>query len=182
MPTDASLSHLVERNDAAQQHSYAFGAVPTRSVQLSPTSQGMFILALSRSVFPSSLLLRGFKVLDVPEQKDDHHYCHENRIEDVEEDLMRDQIATIALQVLDHSENAPDQDEAARSVQHIQVSPPRDSAAVGYRRRSLDNSNVEEDRGADEESEDHNLREETSDDDILADVVEVQRSAGLYAT
>lgn len=62
------------------------------------------------------------EVADVPEAEDSHSDGYEDRIKDVEEIFVRDQISTIALQILDHTEDAADQDHAAGCVQNDEVS------------------------------------------------------------
>ena len=110
-------------------------------------------------------------MLDIPNQEDDHYGRHQDRIENVEEYLVRNQVPSVALQVFDDSENASDQDDGAGRIQNPEVSPPRYSLAKRGSRRLPRQPNVEHNRGDDEESEDADLREETRDDDLLPNIV-----------
>ena len=65
-------------------------------------------------MFPGA---RWLEVVDVKYEKDGHDQGHEQSIEDVEEELMRDEVSSVPLDVLDHTKDASHQDDDADAVQ-----------------------------------------------------------------
>ena len=57
------------------------------------------------------------QITNVPDGEDDHDSDHEDGVKDVEEDLVGDQVAAIALEIFDNTESASDQDQEAGGVE-----------------------------------------------------------------
>lgn len=119
------------------------------------------------------------QVLNVPNDENSHGKCHENGIKNVQVDFMRNEMAVVALQILDNAENAPHKDDGARDVEYDQITSPRYLSSAGDSSGVLDQSDVEKNGGDDEEAKDEDLNEETGNDDLLAHFVHLQSSSGL---
>lgn len=130
----------------------------------------------------SPALVLGFEMLDVPDQEDYHDGCHENSIEDVEEDLMRDKVSSVALKILDDSENASDKDNGARCVKNPEISFPRNGLSKSGRSRLSSEAMMEKNGGDDEEAKDADLGEKSGDDNLLAYFVQLQGPSSLYTS
>lgn len=93
---------------------------------------------------------------------------HENRIKDVQEHLMRDQVPIIALSILDRSKYRPNEDQDADSIQNEEVPPPRDARAVHSVLRASLETVLEDAAGDDEEAEVDDLQDQACYDEVLA--------------
>lgn len=96
---------------------------------------------------------------------------------------MRDEEALVALEVLDDAEDAAHQNQRAHGVQDSQVAPPVDALAAGPGGggRGVCEAALEDDGRDHEEAEDDDLDEQAGDDDLLADVEELEGARGLDA-
>lgn len=93
---------------------------------------------------------------------------HESAVEDVQVDLVGEERAVHALDVLDETEDASDEDEGAGDVEQDQVSQPADLGVEGAVGGTLLEAGVEDGRDDDEEAEEEELDDETKDDNVLA--------------
>ena len=102
---------------------------------------------------------------------------------------MRDQVPAVPLQVFHHPEYAPDQYQRATGEQSVEVASPGDHCCDrcrlhgggGGNRHGEGAAEPEEDGDADSHktAEERNLHEETDNDDLLAEIVEVEGAARL---
>lgn len=68
--------------------------------------------------------LGAIQMLDVPDNKDGHRERHEKGVKNVQEDLVRNKISGIPLQILNYSENAAHKNDRARDVEHGEITCP----------------------------------------------------------
>lgn len=132
--------------------------------------------------------LRTDQVVDVEDEEDGHDDGHEHGVEDVQEHLVRDEVAAVALQVLDDAEDAADHDERAGDVEDGEVAGPRDSgegrgggvhAGAIVVLEALLLPQMECDRRGEEEAENGDLDKQADDDDLLANIVQLERAGRL---
>lgn len=121
-------------------------------------------------------------MLHIPNQEDCHDYSHKERIEHIEKHLVGDEITAVALEVLDDSKDAADQNNGAGGVQNVQVSPPRDGRTDTGLTIRVAEAVVEQHRSDNKESKDTYLHKEAADDDLLPYLEKIQRSSRLYAS
>jgi len=101
----------------------------------------------------------------------------ERGVEDVQPDLVAQQVAVAALDVLDDPEDATDHDEAAAGVEHGQHGHPAVSAvalerACDRRRLAVD-AEVEHAQHGQETAEEQDLHEQAAEDQLLAEVARI---------
>jgi len=123
--------------------------------------------------------MRNVQVADIVSQEDNHDNDHEQCVKNIQENLVRDEVTPVTLQVFDHSKDASDENESADSVQHYQVPPPRHRVLRRLGCWLGDNASVKPNSREDKEAEDGDLDEQSGDDGILAEVVRLQRLASL---
>lgn len=123
--------------------------------------------------------LGAIQMLDVPDNKNGHRERHEKSVKNVQEDLVRNKIPGIPLQIFNDSKNAAHKNDGARDVEYGQITRPGNTLCGGDGSRALEQSNVKEYRRNHEETKNNNLNEQTSDDDLLASLVQLKGSCGL---
>ena len=105
----------------------------------------------------------------MPHIQHDHDHQNQQRIKDIQHELMTEQVPALALRVLDHAHNIPHHDESARGVLYVEMLVP--VCEVGFRgaggRAGVD-CVVESYGYGDEEGEEDELEDEAADDDVRA--------------
>jgi len=102
--------------------------------------------------------------------KDHHGDEHEKGVENVEEHLVGDEVAVVALGVFDKTEDGTDEDEDAGDVQYVQLPLPGDEFAEAGRSGSLAHACVEDEGRDDEAAKEEKLHDETTNDDLFTGV------------
>lgn len=124
-------------------------AIPTVSDQACTTNRG-------KRIHGSLALL---EVANVPNGEDEHGGRHEDGIEDVKEDLVRDKVSAVSLEVLDDAKDAPDEDEETGCEEGVEVALPGNDSFGGGSGGLFAHTVVDGQRGEDEDAENDDLCE-----------------------
>lgn len=108
-----------------------------------------------------------------------HNRQHEHRIEDVQKDLFPKQKPRVPLLILDDSERAPHQDQAARHIQGDEMALPRQRpqvdgagrrALVPFQREVALEPVVERPRDEDEDTKEEELQTQADQHELFTDL------------
>lgn len=102
------------------------------------------------------------------DDKNDQDQKHQQPVENIQEPLVAQNHPLGALDILDRTDNRPDENQHARGVHRAHMLMPGNIARQGLGRRRSSYPQLEDDRGDEEEAEESNLHEETADDDAFA--------------
>jgi hypothetical protein len=149
-------------------------ALSSSAVSSLPCGSDLFQLPRLGESLATTKACRNFARVDPVH--DNHRDPHDQRVEDVEEDLVGHDEAVVALGVLNHSHDRTHEDQDADEVQGDHVLLPGRSVAFGG--GLLAEARVKDGCCDDEEAEDYHLHDETGDDDVVAHVDAVDVTTG----
>lgn len=101
---------------------------------------------------------------------DDHGDEHEEGIKDVQRPLVREEVAVLATNVLNDTDDGSDQNQDAHAVQHVQDFLPSRVGVHGGARGVATHAQVEDEGGDGEEAKEADLDEQTNQNHILGQV------------
>ena len=124
-------------------------------------------------------IIRLQELARVPDTKDDKDQEHRQGVEDEEHDLVRDDPAIVALEVLGDADDVADEDQGAGDVENHHVLPPRHGRVRRLERGHRVDAFVEGPGYDHEDAEDQHLEDEPAHDDPAAEGGEERLSDGL---